>query len=168
MSPPAARPHNGRGKASDFSIGGHGNRGYGHPGLRAIFEALLPVAGNLAELILAGAPFNIKNGRRVGGYAWGQPGRPGNHWNHVHAALFDQGGRLPTGLSTVMNATGSPELVLNGQQEGVIESILKGRLTPADVGTASPGVPDEAFWSGVARGMARQYAAEWRREMRTA
>lgn len=82
--------HHGSGRAVDYS-GPHANRGYGDKALRDIFNALLPAAGNLSELILAGAPFNIKDGRQVPGYAWGQPGTPGNHWNHVHAALADGG-----------------------------------------------------------------------------
>jgi TP901 family phage tail tape measure protein len=108
--------YHGRGKAADFSVGGHLNRGYRHSGLRAIFDAFLPVQSQLAELILAGAPFNIKNGRRVPGYAWGRPGQPGNHWNHVHAAVFDRGGWLPPGVSTVANWTGRPEPVLTDGQ----------------------------------------------------
>jgi hypothetical protein len=106
---PGDRGYHGRGKAADFSIGGHGNAGYRHSGLRRIFDAFLPYGASLAELILAGAPFNIKNGKRVGGYAWGRPGSPGNHWNHVHAATFDQGGTLKPGWNTVLNATGGPE-----------------------------------------------------------
>ena len=49
------------------------------------------------------------------------------HWNHVHWAMrdggvvpmlkrYDQGGWLPTGLSTVLNQTGRPEPVLNSGQ----------------------------------------------------
>lgn len=124
--------YHGRGKAADFSVGSHRNRGWDSPGLRAIFEAFLPVASSLSELILAGAPFNIKNGRQVDGYAWGTPGSPGNHWNHVHAALFDQGGHLPPGLTLALNATGSPERVLNRQQESQIDAALSGRIRGGD------------------------------------
>lgn len=83
--------YHGLGRAADFSVAGHGDRGYASPGLREIFEGFLPIGQNLKELILAGAPFNIKDGKKVGGYAWGQPGQPGNHWNHVHAALQNGG-----------------------------------------------------------------------------
>ncbi len=123
------RSLHGQGRAADFSLPGHGNRGYGHAGLRAIFEAFQPVAGNLAELILAGAPFNIKNGRRVDGYAWGTRSSPGNHWNHVHAALamggiipqlasFDAGGWLRPGLTLAYNGTGRSEAVTTASGEG--------------------------------------------------
>ncbi len=88
---PGGTSYHGKGRAADFSVGGHLNKGYGNEGLRRIFNAFLPVGGDLVELILAGAPFNIKNGKRVPGYAWGKPGQPGNHWNHVHAALADGG-----------------------------------------------------------------------------
>jgi TP901 family phage tail tape measure protein len=87
------------GRAVDYQPHGgpavHKNQGFGNSGLRAIFNALMPIAGSLKEVILAGAPFNIKNGRQVPGYAWGRPGEPGNHWNHVHAALAE-GGVVPT------------------------------------------------------------------------
>ena len=95
------------------------------------------------------------------------PNSPGNHWNHVHAALFDQGGRLPTGLTMVANATGSPELVLNGQQESAIEAVLRGRLTPADTAGTSyaDGMPDPDQWG---REAARAMARESRKLARTA
>lgn len=88
---PGDTGYHGLGRAVDFSVAGHNNAGYNAPGLKKIFDALLPIGGNLAELILAGAPFNVKNGQKVPGYAWGQPGQPGNHWNHVHAALENGG-----------------------------------------------------------------------------
>lgn len=119
---PGDRGFHGRGLAIDYSVPGHGNRGYNDPGLRGIFDALLPAAGNLAELILAGAPFNIQNGRKVSGYAWGEPGKPGNHWNHVHAARaamttrqggvqeFAKGGIVHREMQGVIGEAG-PELV---------------------------------------------------------
>lgn len=105
------------GAAADFSIGGHGNRGYGHPGLRRMFDAFLPVQHELSELILAGAPFNVRNGKRVPGYAWGVPGGPGNHWNHLHAATYDIGGMLKPGWTMAFNGTGRSERVMTGGQE---------------------------------------------------
>lgn len=107
---PGSRGYHGLGRAVDFSIAGHGNRGYRHPGLRRIFEAFLPYAAHMKELILAGAPFNIKNGRKVPGYAWGRPGQPGNHWNHVHAAL-ERGGRVRLPGRFLVGEGGRPEIV---------------------------------------------------------
>lgn len=51
------------------------------PALMAVFNAFLPVADTLAELIYANAPFNIKNGKRVPRYA------ESIHHDHVHAAV---------------------------------------------------------------------------------
>lgn len=102
--------YHGRGRAVDYSVAGHRQRGYNDTNLRNIFNALLPIAGNLRELILAGAPFNIKNGRQVPGYAWGEPGSPGNHWNHVHAALAEGG--IVTGPTKALIGEAGPEAVL--------------------------------------------------------
>lgn len=49
--------------------------------LRAIFDAFLRVEHELHELIYAGAPFNIKNGRRVAPYA------VRDHHDHVHVSV---------------------------------------------------------------------------------
>jgi len=105
------------GAAADFSVAGHGNRGYRHPGLRRMFDAFLPVQHELSELILAGAPFNVRNGKRVPGYAWGVPGGPGNHWNHLHAATYDIGGMLKPGWTMAFNGTSRNERVMTGGQE---------------------------------------------------
>lgn len=122
----------GQGKAVDFSIGGHGNRGFKDPGLRGIFNYLLRAQGSLYELILAGAPFNIKRGKRVPGYAWGRPGSPGNHWNHVHAATFDSGGTLLPGWNMVRNATGRNEHVIPTElMFRELERILTAAMTNA-------------------------------------
>ena len=125
---PGDSGHHGRGMAIDYSIGGHGNRGYNHPGLRAIFDALLPIGGNLRELILAGAPFNIKNGRQVPGYAWGSPGAPGNHWNHVHAAI---GSTLPT----------RPGGVQEFAKGGIVHSAMQGIVGEAGPEIITPLAP---------------------------
>jgi len=67
--------YHGLGRAVDF-VG---------PNLMAIFQSFLPIAGTLKELIYSGAPFNIKNGRRVPRYA------VSDHWDHVHVALEEGG-----------------------------------------------------------------------------
>lgn len=46
-----------------------------------IFAAFGTVESQLAELIYSGAPYNIKNGRRVQRYA------VADHWDHVHVAV---------------------------------------------------------------------------------
>lgn len=51
------------------------------PGLLAIFAAFGPVEGQLAELIYSGAPYGVKNGKRVPRYA------VANHYDHVHVAV---------------------------------------------------------------------------------
>lgn len=51
------------------------------PQLLRIFAQFAAVESQLAELIYAGAPYNIKNGRRVPLYAADQ------HHNHVHVAV---------------------------------------------------------------------------------
>lgn len=51
------------------------------PGLLEIFAHFGPVESQLAELIYSGAPYNIKDGRRVPRYAVEA------HWNHVHVAV---------------------------------------------------------------------------------
>ena len=56
------------------------------------------------------------------------------HRDHVHASLFDSGGRLQPGLSTVMNATGRSELVLNPDQEGALAQALRERTRGGDGG----------------------------------
>jgi phage-related protein len=91
------------------------------PDLDAIFKAFLPIAGQLKELFYTPEGYSIKNGLRT------SPIAAADHFDHVHAAyadggyvtkprLYDDGGMLPPGLSTVLNASGRPEPVLNGAQ----------------------------------------------------
>lgn len=49
--------------------------------MRAIFDALAPVGGQLFELIYSDAPYNVKRGRRVPRYALAA------HWDHVHVSV---------------------------------------------------------------------------------
>lgn len=51
------------------------------PGLLAIFASFAVVESNLAELIYASAPYNIKDGKRVPPYAVAE------HHDHVHVAV---------------------------------------------------------------------------------
>ena len=54
----------------------------------AIFNAFGPVEHLLYELIYSGAPYSIKDGKRVARYAID------DHWDHVHVAV-DRGVSLP-------------------------------------------------------------------------
>jgi hypothetical protein len=49
--------------------------------MRAIFDAFVPVGGQLFELIYSEAPYNVKAGRRVARYALAA------HYDHVHVAV---------------------------------------------------------------------------------
>ena len=59
------------------------------PALRMLFDIFVPVERQLAELIYAGASYNIKNGVRVPPYA------VTTHKNHIHVAV-PRGTFLPT------------------------------------------------------------------------
>lgn len=52
-----------------------------HSELLPIFAAFAGVESSLAELIYSGAPYSIKDGKRVPRYAVAA------HWNHVHVAV---------------------------------------------------------------------------------
>src|ERR1700752_23779 len=81
------------------------------PGLLAIFAAFGAVESKLAELIYAGAPYNIKDGKRVPPYAVTQ------HHNHVHIAvpkgtfLVPKGNNMP---DVDPGVTGPPDYDLSG------------------------------------------------------
>lgn len=73
------------------------------PGLLRIFAAFGAVESSLAELIYAGAPYNIKDGRRVPRYAVSA------HWNHVHVAV-PRGTFLPQGEFIVPDDPNLPNI----------------------------------------------------------
>jgi TP901 family phage tail tape measure protein len=106
--------YHGRGKAIDFGFGG-GPGGAGSAGLASIARFLYNGYGStLAELIYDGVGDNtpdVKNGRPHTYNA----GTQAEHRNHVHAAVYDQGGLLPSGTAA-LNLSGSPEMVLNPAQ----------------------------------------------------
>lgn len=132
----------GSGRAADLSISGHNNLGYGSSGLRAIWEALSgpAAAGQISQMILAGAPQTWRNYPST----WKTPGAPGNHWNHVHAATFDQGGTLAPGWNTILNATGGLEPLVPPGSDG----------------------PDMDYWDAVGRRIATAAARQARMERR--
>lgn len=80
------------------------------------------------------------------------------HRDHVHVSLFDEGGYLPPGLSTVLNATGRPELILNQQQENAIALALQGKAT-APVERPTLVIQGNAY-NGVEREVARAMTRE--------
>lgn len=102
--------YHGRGKAIDFGYG-TGPGGAGSAGLAAINRFLHDrVGGNLAELIYTGVGDDrpdLKNGRP---FNYGAATNAA-HRNHVHAAVYDQGGPLYPGLTMAYNGTGRTEWV---------------------------------------------------------
>lgn len=61
--------------------------------LLAIFSAFTPIEGQLAEMIYAGAPYQIKHGKHVTPSFYGAT-TMGIHHNHVHVAV-EAGWRAP-------------------------------------------------------------------------
>lgn len=76
------------------------------PQLLAIFAAFGSVESSLAELVYSGAPYSIKNGRRVPRYAVAA------HWNHVHVAV-PRGTFLPAPASPVAPPATKDAIVIN-------------------------------------------------------
>jgi len=109
--------YHGLGKAIDFGFGS-GPGGAGSAGLASINRFLYDrVGGSLAELIYDGLYDDrpdIKNGRPL---VYSASTRA-EHQNHVHAAVYDQGGWLKPGLTMAYNGTGRPERVMPSMQVG--------------------------------------------------
>lgn len=106
--------YHGRGKAIDFGFG-TGPGGAGSAGLASINRLLHDQVGrNLAELIYNGIGDdrpNLKHGQPLAYSAAVQA----QHRNHVHAAVRDQGGLVPSG-SAAFNLSGRDEWMLSPQQ----------------------------------------------------
>lgn len=73
------------------------------PQLLAIFAAFQIVESRLAELIYSGAPYSIKDGKRVRKYAIS------THWDHVHVAV-PRGTVLSTGVITMSDDPNLPNI----------------------------------------------------------
>ena len=117
-----------QGRAMDFS-----NSSRPTPQMMRFFNAMHPLKPT--ELLYSPA----------GGRQWNRSGRMGDtrgatkrgHYNHVHVGfaegglvapmLFDSGGVLPPGLSTVLNASRKPEAVLTNEQLLQLRQIADGR-----------------------------------------
>lgn len=117
--------YHGRGKAIDFGFGS-GPGGAGSAGLASINRFLHDrVGGNLAELIYDGIGDDrpdIKNGRPHTYNA----GTRAEHRNHVHAAVYDQGGVMGHGTAGI-NLSGFPERVLNPRETAAYDAGLRAR-----------------------------------------
>lgn len=102
--------YHGRNKAIDFGYG-TGPGGAGSAGLASINRLLHDQVGrNLAELIYDGIGDDrpdLKNGRPLTYSA----ATRNQHRNHVHAAVYDQGGPLYPGYTLAYNGTGRTEWV---------------------------------------------------------
>jgi hypothetical protein len=97
------------------------------PNMDAIFRAFLPIASSLKELFYTPEGFSVKNGART------SPIAAADHYDHVHVAyadgglvrprLYDSGGVVPPGLSTILNLTGGNETaaVLTPQQLATVQ-----------------------------------------------
>lgn len=125
--------YHGRNKAIDFGYGS-GPGGAGSAGLALINRTLHDgVGGSLAELIYDGLYDDrpdLKNGRPLD---YGAATRA-QHMNHVHAAVYDQGGWLQPGLTLAYNGTGSNERVLTSREfsgSGAGGTVVK--IAPSDL-----------------------------------
>lgn len=116
--------YHGRGKAIDFGFGS-GPGGAGSAGLASINRYLHDtIGGSLAELIYDGIGDDrpdLKNGRPLTYSASTQAG----HRNHVHAAVYDQGGTLPPGFTMAYNGTGRAETIRTARQEAALNGPLR-------------------------------------------
>lgn len=93
--------------------------------MMSIFNSLLNVAGNLAELFYTPAGFSIKNGKRV------PPIAAAGHYNHVHAATYDQGGDLKPGWTMAYNGTGQTEHIMTNAQIDRLERAIRDTARPS-------------------------------------
>lgn len=144
--------YHGKNKAVDLGFG-TGPGGPGNAGLASIKRFLHDGFGSsLAELIYNGIGndrTNLKNGKPLAYSASTQA----QHRNHVHAAVFDSGGVLPTGLTLAENRSGKPEGVLTAEQLEWLRGAAKGdrplvgelTLHVGD-GEVKDGLDEALFW----------------------
>lgn len=122
----------GRGKAVDFGFG-TGPGGNGSAGLASIARLLYTKYGrNLYELIYTGIGDNtpdIKNSRNHVYNA----ATNAQHKNHVHAAVYDEGGVLAPGLTLVNNKSGKPEAAITNDEWQVIRDLAANGKRPVVV-----------------------------------
>ena len=108
--------YHGRGKAADIGLMGVPG-GIGNSFMASVNQWLYDNhRGSLAELIYDGLGDNrpdVKNSRNP---TYNAATRAA-HRNHVHAAVYDQGGILPPGLTLAYNGTGFDERILTPPQD---------------------------------------------------
>ena len=111
----------GRGKAVDIGFG-TGPGGAGSPGLASINRFLYDgYRGSLYELIYTGVGDDrpdLKNSQPLNYGA----ATNAAHTNHVHAAVYDQGGTLRPGFTMAYNGTGRNETIRTAEQEAGLRS----------------------------------------------
>lgn len=139
----ANKSYHGIGRAHDYSNTPAGSKA--SPEEIAFAKYIAAKYGaQLKELIFEAPGFNanINDGRVVGPFgSFYTLDQAGYHGDHVHVA-FDTGGWLPPGDTQVHNATGAPELVLNGaaQKKLANAGIAPGSLLqPGAPGPTPPG-----------------------------
>ncbi len=79
-----------------------------------VFDWLAQTWPGSGELI-----FSPAEGRQIyrgAPHVYGEPTR-GDHWDHIHWGMFDQGGWLEPGLTLAYNGTGRPERVSTGAED---------------------------------------------------
>lgn len=139
----AAKSYHAQGRAHDYSNTPGGSKASPQEIAFAKYVAA-KYGAQLKELIFEAPGFNanIYNGQAVGPFgAFYTLDKAGYHGDHVHVA-FDTGGYLPPGDTLVRNATGAPELVLNGaaQKKLAAAGIAPGSLLqPGAPGPTPPG-----------------------------
>lgn len=104
----------GRGKAAD--IGGKYPSAFGSAEMAAIKAWLYTnYKGSLYELIYNGEGNRVPNLKNSADFPY-SAATQAQHKNHVHAAVYDQGGVLKPGFTVAHNASGRPEAVLTAEQ----------------------------------------------------
>ena len=89
-----------------------------------IYNALFSVGKNLKELIYSPAGVGIKNGQPVDIKTFYGEQVYKQHFNHVHAGTYDNGGWIQPGRTMVVNNSGRPEPVFTADQWDVIKRSL--------------------------------------------
>lgn len=106
----------GRGKAADLVFGpspqpnGNSTMGVIKYWLDQNFR------GQLYELIYNGVGGNLAPNLKNSSPLAYSPATQAQHRNHIHAAVYDQGGVLEPGLTMARNHTGGPEAILTAEQ----------------------------------------------------
>jgi TP901 family phage tail tape measure protein len=92
-----------------------------------IYNALFAVGQNLQELIYSPAKVGIKNGKPVDIKSFYGDAVYAEHFSHVHAATYDNGGYLKPGYTVAYNGTGRNEPVFTGGQfDRLVDAVRSG------------------------------------------